>query len=230
MPQPETIMAGHMQDTASVLIADDDPITRRFLRQLLEEAGFQVIGEAENGQESVRLATKLHPAVLLLDLLMPISPGMEVIRELASSPLPVRIVVLSSSVSKEQIVKALQLGARGILQKDSVGDLVTAIAAVLNGQYWIAGKSISNVVQVITELSARLVDAQPVKSYGLTPRELEMVRLVTQGCSNREIANQLHISEETVKRHLFNVFDKVGMSNRVELTLFALEHRLAVVG
>lgn len=111
-----------------------------------------------------------------------------------------------------------------------MGDLVTAIAAVLNGQYWIAGKSISNVVQVITELSARLVDAQPVKSYGLTPRELEMVRLVTQGCSNWEIANQLHISEETVKRHLFNVFDKVGMSNRVELTLFALEHRLAVVG
>ena len=212
-----------------VLLADDDPITRGFLRPLLEEAGFQVVGEACDGQEAVQLTTKLHPDVLLLDLLMPNSPGMDAIRELASSPLPVRIVVLSSSISKEQIVKALQLGARGILQKSSIDQLGKAIAAVLEGQYWIAGRSISNVVQIIAELSATLADAQPVKSFGLTPRELEMVRLVTQGCSNREIATQLNISEETVKRHLSNVFDKVGMSNRVELTLFALEHRLAVV-
>ena len=83
---------------------------------------------------------------------------------------------------------------------------------------------------VVAELSATLETAQPSESYGLTPRELEMVRFVTQGCSNREIATQLNISEETVKRHLSNVFDKVGMSNRVELTLFALEHRLAVAG
>jgi len=215
---------------ARILLADDDPITRGFLRQLLEEAGFQIIGEAADGLEAVQLTTQLHPDVLLLDLLMPNSPGMDTIRELASSPLPVRIVVLSSSISKEQIVQALQLGARGILQKGSVDELGKAIAAVLEGQYWIGGKSISNVVQVITELSATLSDARPAKSYGLTPRELEMVRLVAQGCSNREIANQLNISEETVKKHLANVFDKVGMSNRVELTLFALEHRLALAG
>lgn len=219
-----------MTTAARILIADDDPITCGFLRQLLAEAGFEVIGEAKDGQEAVQLTTKLHPDVLLLDLLMPNSPGMDAIRELASSPMPVRIVVLSSSISKEQIVKALQLGARGILQKGSVGELAKAIVTVLEGQYWITGKSISNVVQVITELSATLADSQRGKSYGLTPRELEMVRLVTQGCSNREIATRLNISEETVKRHLSNVFDKVGMSNRVELTLFALEHRLAVVG
>jgi len=219
-----------MAAAARILLADDDPITRAFLRQLLEEAGFQVVGEALDGQEAIQLTTKLHPDVLLLDLLMPNSPGTDAIRELATSPLPVRIVVLSSSISKEQIVKALQLGARGILQKSSVDELVRAIAAVLQGQYWIAGRSISNVVQVIAELSAKLPDPQPVKSYGLTPRELEMVRFVTQGCSNREIAIRLNISEETVKRHISNVFDKVGMSNRVELTLFALEHRLAVTG
>ena len=219
-----------MATGARILLADDDPITRGFLRQLLEEAGFQVLAEAADGHEAVQLTIKLHPDVLLLDLLMPNSPGMDAIRELASSPLPVRIVVLSSSISKEQIVTALQLGARGILRKSSVDELGKVIAAVLEGQYWIAGKSISNVVQVITELSATLADGQPVKSYGLTPRELEMVRLVTQACSNREIAARLSISEETVKRHLSNVFDKVGMSNRVELTLFALEHRLVVVG
>ncbi len=219
-----------MAAVARVLLADDDPITRGFLRQLLEEDGFQVIGEAADGQEAVKLTTKLHPDVLLLDLLMPNSPGMDALQELASSPLPVRIVVLCSSISKQQIVKALQLGARGILLKNSVDELEKAIAAVLRGQYWIAGKSVGNVVQVITELSATLETAQPSESYGLTPRELEMVRFVTQGCSNREIATQLNISEETVKRHLSNVFDKVGMSNRVELTLFALEHRLAVAG
>lgn len=219
-----------MTAAARILIADDDPITRGFLRQLLAEAGFQVVGEAKDGQEAVELTAKLHPDVLLLDLLMPNSPGMDAIRELATSPMPVRIIVLSSSISKEQIVKALQLGARGILQKGSVAELAKAIAAVLEGQYWIAGKSVSNVVQVITELSATVSASHRGKSYGLTPRELEMVRLVTQGCSNREIATRLNISEETVKRHLSNVFDKVGMSNRVELTLFALEHRLAVGG
>ena len=219
-----------MAAVARVLLADDDPITRGFLRQLLEEASFQVVAEAEDGQEAVELTTRLHPDVMLLDLLMPNLSGMEALRELASSPLPVRIIVLSSSISKEQIVKALQLGARGILLKNSVDELGKAIAAVLRGQYWIAGRSVGNVVQVITELSATLETAQPSKSYGLTPRELETVRFVTQGCSNREIATRLNISEETVKRHLYNVFDKVGMSNRVELTLFALEHRLAVVG
>lgn len=219
-----------MATGARILLADDDPIARGFLRQLLEEADYQVIGEAVDGQEAVKLTTKLHPDVLLLDLLMPNSPGMDALRELASTPLPVRIVVLSSSISKEQIVSALQLGARGVLQKNSVDELGKAITAVLEGQYWIAGKSVNNVVQVITELSATLTDAQSPKSYGLTPRELEMIRLVTQGCSNKEIATRLNISEETVKRHLSNVFDKVGMSNRVELTLFALEHRLAVAG
>ena len=213
----------------SVLLADDDPITRAFLRQLIEEAGYYVIGEAVDGHEAVRLTRQMHPDVLLLDLLMPNSPGMDAIRELCATPWPVRIVVLSSSISKEQIVRALQLGARGILQKTSVSELAKAIAAVLQGQYWIAGRSINNVVQVITELSATLPADQPPSSYGLTLRELEVVRLVTQGCSNREIAAQLKISEETVKRHISNVFVKVGMSNRVELTLFALEHRLALV-
>lgn len=217
-----------MAAAPSVLLADDDPITRAFLRQLLEEAGYYVIGEAVDGHEAVRLTRQMHPDVLLLDLLMPNSPGMDAIRELAATPWPVRIVVLSSSISKEQIVKALQLGARGILQKNSVDDLAKAIAAVLEGQYWIAGRSINNVVQVISELSASIPSDAPEKSYGLTPRELEVIRLVTQGCSNREIAAQLKISEETVKRHLSNVFVKVGMSNRVELTLFALEHRLAL--
>jgi DNA-binding NarL/FixJ family response regulator len=213
----------------SVLLADDDPITRAFLRQLVEEAGYHVIGEAVDGHDAIRLTRLMHPDVLLLDLLMPNSPGMDAIRELAATPWPVRIVVLSSSISKEQIVRALQLGARGILQKSAVGDLAKAIAAVLEGQYWIGGRSISNVVEVITELSAALPGDQAPNSYGLTPRELEVVRLVTQGCSNREIAAQMKISEETVKRHISNIFEKVGMSNRVELTLFALEHRLALV-
>ena len=213
---------------ARILIADDDPIVREILRNMLSANNeFSVAGEARNGEETVRLARELKPDLLLLDLLMPNLLGLEALKEMTTSDSLVRTLVLSASVTKQQVLQALQLGARGVVRKDALGELVAAIRAVLDGQYWLDGKIVPNVVQLLNELAASTRSAAPRNDFGLTPRELEIVELVTEGCGNREIAGRLTISEETVKRHLTHIFDKVGMSTRLELALFALDHNLA---
>jgi DNA-binding NarL/FixJ family response regulator len=214
--------------TARILIADDDPIVREILRNLLSAGNeFAVAGEARNGEETVRLARELKPDLLLLDLLMPNLPGLDALKEMTTSDFLVRTIVLTAAITKQQVLQALQLGARGVVRKDALGELVTAIRAVLDGQYWLDGKIVPNVVQLLNELAASTRSDAPRNDFGLTPRELEIVALVTEGCGNREIAGRLTISEETVKRHLTHIFDKVGMSTRLELALFALDHNLA---
>jgi DNA-binding NarL/FixJ family response regulator len=215
--------------SARILIADDDPIVREILRNMLgsPNSGFTVTGEARNGDETVRLARELKPDLLLLDLLMPNLPGLEALKEMTSADFLVRTIVLTASITKQQVLQALQLGARGVVRKDALGELVSAIRAVLDGQYWLDGKVVPNVVQLLNDLAASTKTDTPRNDFGLTPRELEIVALVTEGCGNREIAGRLTISEETVKRHLTHIFDKVGMSTRLELALFALDHNLA---
>jgi two-component system, NarL family, nitrate/nitrite response regulator NarL len=216
------------RSTARILIADDDPIVREILRNLLSSGNeFSVSGEAKNGEETVKLARELRPDLLLLDLLMPNLPGLDALKEMTTSDFLVRTIVLTASITKQQVLQALQLGARGVVRKDALGELVTAIRAVLDGQYWLDGKIVPNVVQLLNELAASTRSDTPRNDFGLTPRELEIVALVTEGCGNREIAGRLTISEETVKRHLTHIFDKVGMSTRLELALFALDHNLA---
>ncbi len=211
-----------------ILIADDDPIVREILRNMLSSGHeFVVAGEAKNGEETVKLARDLKPDLLLLDLLMPNLPGLDALKEMTSSDFLVRTIVLTASITKQQVLQALQLGARGVVRKDALGELVSAIRAVLDGQYWLDGKVVPNVVQLLNELAASTRSDAPRNDFGLTPRELEIVALVTEGCGNREIAGRLTISEETVKRHLTHIFDKVGMSTRLELALFALDHSLA---
>jgi two-component system nitrate/nitrite response regulator NarL len=217
-----------MDRPTRIVIADDHPIFRDGLRKLLEEEpGLEVVGEAAEGSEAVRLVRERKPDLLLLDLAMPRHPGLEALRALSDDPAGPRTIVLTASIEKSQVLEALQLGARGVVLKESATDLLLkSIRAVMAGETWIGRESVTDVVQFLRRAEASRPGAGGPKTFGLTPRELEIVATVVAGSSNREIARQLSISEDTVKNHLTNVFDKLGVSSRLELALFAVDHRL----
>jgi len=212
-----------------ILIADDHPIFRDGLRRLLEsESDMKVVGEACDGREAVKLATEIKPDILLLDLAMPHHTGLDALRDLnTSSAGAVRIILLTAAVEKKQMVEALQLGARGVVLKDSATQLLLkSIHAVMAGEYWVGRDSVSNLVQYLRNLMQSTNEETKQKKFGLTPRELEIVSAVVAGYANREIAEYFKISEDTVKHHLSNIFDKLGVSTRLELALFAVNQGL----
>ena len=212
-----------------ILIADDHPIFRDGLRRLLEaEPDLKVVGEACDGAEAVKLVRQLRPDILLLDLAMPRHPGLEALRETSSGPSnSVRVILLTAAAEKNQIVEALQLGARGIVMKDSATQLLLkSIHTVMAGEYWVGRESVSNLVQYLRMLVQSSGEEARQKKFGLTPRELEIVSAVVAGYSNKEIAEYFKISEDTVKHHLSNIFDKLGVSTRLELALFAVNQSL----
>ena len=218
---------GRRSQNVRIIIADDHPIFRDGLRRLLEsERDFEVVAEASDGVEAVILVRKLKPEVLLLDLAMPRRHGLEALREMSSSAMPVRVILLTAAAEKSQIVEALQLGARGVVMKDSATQiLLRSIRAVMNGEYWVGRESVSDLVQYLRSLmESSAPRARP--AYGLTPRELQIVSAVVAGYANKEIAEHFKISEDTVKHHLSNIFDKVGVSTRLELALFAVNQSL----
>jgi two-component system, NarL family, nitrate/nitrite response regulator NarL len=182
-----------------IVVADDHPVVRFGVKNMLtNEPGFEVVGEAEDGDIAITQTIELEPDILLLDLAMPRLPGLEAMR--------------------------------AIILKDSVaGDLTHALRAVLSGDYWIGGERVANLLRALRELMEKAAAMPERKTYGLTPRELEVVTCIVEGCSNKDIAKQFAISEETVKRHLSNVFDKTGVSTRLELALFAIAHKLVVL-
>jgi DNA-binding NarL/FixJ family response regulator len=214
-----------------IVVADDHPVVRFGVKNMLmNEPGFEVVGEAEDGDDAITQTLELEPDILLLDLAMPRLPGLEAMRAIMTKSPRVKIVMLTSTISTQQIIEALQIGARGIVLKDSVvGDLSQALRAVLSGDYWIGGERVANLLKALHELMAQAAAIPERKTYGLTPRELEVVGCIVEGCSNRDVAKQFSISEETVKRHLSNVFDKTGVSTRLELALFSIAHKLVEV-
>ncbi len=217
------------QSSTSLLIADDHPVFRHGLRALLEaEADFLVVGEAADGEEVLKLLPQLKPNVLLLDLKMPRLPGMEVLRELAASDIPkLRIVVLTVAIEKAQIVEALQLGARGVVLKDSATELlIQAIRTVAAGQYWVGREAVGDVVQYLRRMMPSAGAKRDESRFRLSQREREIISAIAEGCTNREVARRLSISEETVKHHLSRIFDKTGVSTRLELALFAVRNNL----
>src|SRR5271165_2960752 len=214
-----------------IVIADDHPIFRDGLRRLLEsESDMKVVGEACDGREAVKLATEIKPDILLLDLAMPHHTGLDALRDLntrVGGAGSVRIILLTAAAEKEQIVEALQLGARGVVLKDSATQiLLKSIHAVMNGEYWVGRESVSNLVQYLRNLVGSTANSARQRKFGLTPRELEIVSAVVAGYANKEIAEHFKISEDTVKHHLSNIFDKVGVSTRLELALFAVNQSL----
>jgi two-component system, NarL family, nitrate/nitrite response regulator NarL len=211
-----------------ILIADDHAIFRDGLRKLLEsEPGFMVVGEAAEGAAAARLVRELQPDVLLLDLAMPRLSGLDVLRELAGADTPVFTILLTAAIERKQIVEALQLGARGVVLKEAATELLfRCIRCVMGGQFWVGRESVSSLVKTLRELAPGPGEEARKRKFGLTPRELEIVAVVVAGYTNKDIAQKFSISEQTVKHHLGNIFDKLGVSTRLELALFAVNHHL----
>lgn len=213
------------ESSTRILIADDHTIFRDGLKMLLSGwPDFEVVGEAGDGDEVLHMVERLHPDVLLLDLFMPKKSGMKVLEELKELNTGVRAIVLSDAVEEKDIPTVFELGARGIVLKDSSADtLCKCVKAVLAGQYWLGRKIISKPPSKFREGGS---NNDKSASYGLTPREMEIIRAVVSGGSNKAIARKFGISEQTVKHHITNIFDKLGVYNRLELVLFSFHHGL----
>lgn len=218
-----------MPSKCRVMIADDHSMFRDGLRRMIDaESDLEVTAEAFDGKSAIQTARQLKPDVLLLDLSMPGSSGLRTLKELTKALPATRTIMLTASITDQEIVEALQSGARGIVLKESSSQhLFKAIRCVMNGEYWVTRDSISNLVQALNANASTEADSVPeARNFRMTPRELEIVGLVVQGYTNPEIAERCSISEQTVKHHITNIFDKLGVYNRVELALFAVNHNL----
>lgn len=205
-----------------VAIVHDHAIFRDALHRLLtDQPDIDVVGTADAG-DAIAMVRAKQPDILLLDLVMSGTPALEVLHSLPTGG-PPRTVVLTASVDQEQTLEALRLGARGVLSRETTTALLPkCIRVVMSGQYWIGQASVASLVNTLR--NERRAEPKGAGRFGLTPRQVQIVRAVATGASNGDIAAELGISEDTVKQHVASIFDKCGVSSRVELAVFAVHH------
>jgi two-component system, NarL family, response regulator LiaR len=215
-----------MPSPIRVLIVDDHEIVRKGIRALLAtKRDIQVIGEASNGKEAVDQTQALHPDVVLMDLVMPKMDGILATREITTQQPGTRVLVLTSFAADEQIFPAIKAGALGYLLKDSgPQELVQAIRQVYRGE---PSLEASIARKVLAEMSNP--PQKPLIPDPLTARELDILRLIAKGQSNKEIAGQLVIAEETVHTHVSNILSKLRLASRTQAALYALKEGIASV-
>ena len=200
-----------------ILMIDDHPIVRSGLRMLLEQAGnLEVVGEADRGDEAVALIKRLKPDVLLLDMEMPGKTGVEVAREVEAAHLPVHVLALSAHDDEEYIMNLLANGAAGYLTKEEALDtIIDAIQGVANGeQGWFSRRAAARMATMARKRQRDVID--------LTDREQEVLTFMAKGWTNNRIAGEMLISERTVRFHLTNIYDKLGVTSRGEAISWAI--------
>lgn len=214
-----------------IMIADDHPVFVEGLRRILElEEDLEVIGEAYDGPSTISKVQELKPDVLLLDLRMPGMDGLEVLEHLQQLKVNTKILVLTASENRQEFVEAMRLGCSGIVLKHTQTPLLLkSIRKVYEGEIWLDSTTTAAVIREFASASPSPTFPAPQRTRARSPlsnREREIVALVAQGYRNKEIAEKLFISEQTVKNHLHNIFDKLGVSDRLELALYAIHKGL----
>jgi NarL family two-component system response regulator LiaR len=208
----------------TVLIADDHAVVREGIRSFLAvQEDIDVVGEAEDGARAVAAVERLVPDVVLMDLVMPQMDGLEALRELRAVSPTTRVVVLTSYAQDEKVLAAIRAGAAGYLLKDvRPPELLEAIRRAADGEAWLHPTAAARLMRELAERGA----AEEADAARLTPRELEVLRLLAQGRSNKAIAQELVVSEKTVKTHVSNILAKLHLADRTQAALYAVRQRL----
>ena len=212
-----------------IVIADDHPIFRDGLRKLLVlEDDFRVVAEARDGKEVLEVLDEFHPDILLLDLKMPGLDGLTALQKLQNARTKTKVIVLTASEDKNQFVQAMKFGTCGIVLKQTATDLlIKSIRKVHAGEIWLDSHTTAAVMrQFSSPMDSAPLGTRDRERSPLSQREREIVVLVAQGFKNKEMAEKMFISEQTVKNHLHNIFDKLGVSDRLELALYAIHKNI----
>jgi two-component system, NarL family, nitrate/nitrite response regulator NarL len=204
-----------------IVLAEHHPIYRLGVRTLLEhETDLEIVGEAIDGEQAITMVLGLRPDVLLLEHLLPDISGLEVLRRLGVAKCPTKAIVLTAAMEEPDLRTALLHGAWGVVFKNTESDILPqCVRRVMLGEHWVGFESVDALV-------AGLHISRNERRSGLTPRELDVVRGIAKGESNKDIAWRLGLSEQTVKNYLRRIFEKLNVANRVELALHAFEKEM----
>ena len=209
----------------SIVLADDHFVVRQGLRRLLEAApGFQIVGEAENGIRALELVEQLHPDVLVADLKMPGMSGIEIARQVRRHSSRTHVVILSMYGETSYVVEALRAGVKAYILKDSSGDeVLQGIRAAAANQRYLATPLSERAIEAYSQ-TTEYTALEPHET--LTPREREVLYLLSEGCKNAEIAKRLCVSRRTVEGHRLNLMRKLGLHSQAEIVRYALQHEI----
>jgi DNA-binding NarL/FixJ family response regulator len=207
----------------TILIVDDHPLVREGLKSALKPAGgYEVVGQAANAREAIRIVKHAKPDLVLLDLALPDKSGIELCREIRNTSPSTRIMIVSMHSKVDYIVRAFQAGATGYMAKESATErLLQGIERVLNGDYFMDGAVSHIVVQKLMQAPAKEMKITDAAYESLTPREQEVMVLLAEGYSPKEIAARLFISPKTVENHRSNIMNKLGLHSTLELVRYA---------
>ncbi|MCB2224739.1 MAG: response regulator transcription factor [Actinobacteria bacterium] len=209
-----------------VLVVDDVDLFRKGLNAALTQAGFDVCGEANNGEDAVSAAETLQPDIVVLDILMPGLSGLDVLEKIIAAAPDTRVLLLTASESEEDLLTGIRAGARGYLVKDTpFDDLARSIKDVVVGGAAISNRMTGKLLDVLAQL-LRHQDFLAPRKPTLTGREIEVLRYVAKGMTSKQIGRELFISENTVKNHIRNILDKLGLHSRNEAVLYAIRENL----